>query len=117
MKIRIKGSTLRLRLSQDEVRTLEETGLVTEECKLLNSSFTYSLLSGDQEKITADIQENHIRVIMPKSMVGGWFADKKIGYSETMSNGCFLLIEKDFQCLVPRDHEDESNLYKNPRAK
>ncbi|MDG2455745.1 MAG: hypothetical protein P8N47_08050 [Bacteroidia bacterium] len=44
-----------------------------------------------------------------------WDTDERVGFDHTV-NGLFILLEKDWQCLKPRDHEDESNLYQHPAS-
>jgi hypothetical protein len=39
-------------------------------------------------------------------------ADQKLGDGDTLA----ILVEKDFACLAPRDGEDESDMFPNPRA-
>ena len=59
-------------------------------------------------------------VQIPRAVVAAWAtteqvsiqADLPLGDGESLQ----LLIEKDFECLAPRDGEDESDMYPHPGA-
>ena len=49
-------------------------------------------------------------------MIKDWHLNDKVGFEAEMDNGCYILVEKDFQCLVPRAEEAEDDLYPNPQG-
>lgn len=116
MKIRIKDNTIRLRLSQDEVTRLVREGHVHSECLMAGGKFVYSLATDSINDMEAIKIEDGIKVLISKDWTQNWDTDQRVGFDSEMSNGTKLLVEKDFKCLVPRPHEDESDLYRNPRA-
>jgi len=66
--------------------------------------------------MTADFLQNVIQLNVPKSYTKNWDTDSRVGFESTSENGLYLLIEKDFQCLKPRAHEDETDLFPNPQS-
>lgn len=116
MKIRINGDSLRLRLSQTEVRDLVRDGIVRSACQFPQGEFLYQLAIHDADKITAEVQHSTINVYVPRPWVAGWDEDERIGLDSRESNGLYILVEKDFQCLKPRPQEDETDLFPHPQA-
>ena len=125
MKIRIKDNSIRFRLSSTDLKTLKKKGKVVSRCKFgTDQEFKYSVVSkknGNNEFLCVDLKKNHIRVELAESDVKEWIKTDLEGFDAYMDNGnsgddqLYVLIEKDWQCLVPRN-EDESDLYPNPNA-
>jgi hypothetical protein len=116
MKIRINGPSIRLRLSQTEVDQICSQGKVTTICPVGDQRLSYSLAIDQSDRMHANIQHGNITVYVPQNLITGWATDQRVGFDDTTKDGLYLLIEKDFQCLKPRPHEDESDLYINPNA-
>lgn len=115
MKLRIQNNAIRFRLSQSEVYQLVHDGKVTSRCMFLNATLNYTILQNeDTQLICADLLEYEIKVWLPSTLVTGWEQDDRVGFDAYDANGLYILIEKDFQCLQPRPHEDESDLFANP---
>lgn len=118
MKIRIKGNSLRLRLSQTEVAQIQKDGEVSDKIDFGFNNLTYSLVNSSDKQTTVSFQNNEIKVLVAKERVTQWFNTEEIGISEVLilpnDTTLSLLIEKDFQCLTERKGEDESDLFKNP---
>ena len=122
MKIRIKGNSIRLRLTKSDVQTLKETALV-EEKTIINAEevLKYSLVINENtEKISANFQGNKITVFLSKKEAAILIETDEItveGHQENgQENGLFLLVEKDLQCLDTTS-EDQSDMYKNFKTK
>ncbi len=120
MKIRIKGNSIRFRLTKTEVQQYIEKGFVEEKTQIAEQLFSYGLTStATSERMYASIQNNKITIFLPLSFAEEWASDDKIGFYDTIeqSNGSklSLTVEKDFVCLDDRD-EDESDNYPNPKA-
>lgn len=118
MKLRIKGDTLRLRLSQDDITQLKTHNRLEAVCRFSpTSSLIYQIISS-QELTQADLADHHIVVMLTKDQIATLTNDEEAGISAVVDNGhpegLKILVEKDYQCLIPRAHEDESNLYPNP---
>ncbi len=120
MKLRIKGNTVRLRLSMTEVKQLSETGLVTDATHFGNNVFNYEIKADEQvEKLSADFNNNTISFLINSSLAKTWKDDELVGYDayQTAENGekLYLLLEKDYKCL-DNTNEDQSDNYENPLA-
>ena len=116
MKLRIKSNTLRLRLSQDEVRQLCQNGSVFSVCHIGQQHLSYGIRGSNGEDITVSFNGTRVIVEIPTTTLNGWETDDRVGFEHTDEEGLLILVEKDFQCLKPRVGEDESNLYPNPQA-
>ena len=120
MKIRIKGNSVRLRLTRTEVETFCETGMYTETTEFISQQFVYELrVSAHITEPQADFKGAKITVLIPLEESKNWANDTKVGfegnYRLPSGKSLYLLIEKDFVCLDDRD-EDESDNYPNPLA-
>ncbi len=117
MKLRIKGNTLRLRLTKSEVDYFGNTLFIEEKTSFGSNVFSYSLKVNDQEKLSASFENNTLVVNLPMVMGKEWITTNKVGVSGEMDveNGkkLYLLIEKDFKCL-DETVEDQSDNYENP---
>lgn len=118
MKIRIRGNSLRYRLSRSEVRAFAETGSYQETTSFGNSIFTYNLKTKKENNgLSASYEHNTITLWMPEAEAREWTGSDRIGFENNMAlddgTSLFILLEKDFQCL---DHsrEDQSDMYINP---
>jgi len=118
MKIRIKGNSVRLRLTRSEVERFSKDGYLEERTEFPGAVFTYALKakSGIQE-LDTDMKNNTITVYFPDEEKEQWYKSERVGYkaSKTLENGksIGILIEKDFACLDHVD-EDQSDNYPNP---
>lgn len=116
MKIRIKGNSIRYRLSKTEVELFTEQGYVEESIEFPTSTLKYALQrSKTVENIRATLIDNTIIIYMPLKMAQEWQKEDQIGFSGH-DNKLSLLIEKDFQCL-DNTLEDQSDNYPNPLLK
>ncbi len=128
MKLRIKGNSLRLRLTQGEVRQLDQQGQVEDYIHFGPSreqAIGYTVESSEREpKVRAIFSENKIRVLLPFGQAREFVETDQVGLEETQEIAApgdsprelRLIIEKDFQCLKPRFDEDESDHYPNPQG-
>lgn len=112
MKLRINGNSIRLRLNPHEVTTLCNDATITSHTTLLNGLFNYELKTGSHWH--AEVIGSSISVSMPYTLVEDWAENKTVGFEHEFGNGLLVLVEKDFQCLHPRKHENEEHLYPNP---
>lgn len=115
MKIRIKGNSLRYRLTQSEVVKLCRDGLVEEQTKLIPQAFIYAIEVGDTEQLSAEFTGNKIIVHISKAMIEELHDTQRVGFNG-WSGSVRLLIEKDFACL-DNTAEDQSDNYPNPYQK
>ncbi len=120
MKIRIKGNSIRFRLSKSEVDAFGASGYCESSTQFTDNTFTYSLVAvHDQTELKASFDAKGIQVLMPQHWADEWVATQRVGFESQMpldsEKSLQILIEKDFQCLDDRG-EDESDMYPNPLA-
>lgn len=114
MKIRIKGNSLRYRLTRSDVAQLSAVGFLEDKVDFGNQSLLYALKLTDEGSLSATFVNNTITLNMPKNMVDEWKNTDKVGFEHTAGD-LNLLVEKDFTCLENVD-EDQSDNYPNPLA-
>ena len=120
MKIRIKGNSIRIRLTKSEVDYFGTTSYLEEKTEFGDSELRYALQTKTGiDEITANFEGNTITVNIPESIKKDWVETDKVGLENKMDIGMgkqlFLLIEKDFVCL-DNTLEDQSDNYPNPNA-
>ncbi|AEM71850.1 hypothetical protein Murru_2826 [Allomuricauda ruestringensis DSM 13258] len=120
MKIRIKGNSIRYRLTKTEVETFCKTGSYKETTNFGNSVFTYQLKAKKGiDVLEASFEENTITLYLTDKERSGWATSDRIGFSGTMDlpdgKQLSLLVEKDFVCL-DETIEDQSDNYPNPKS-
>lgn len=118
MKIRIKGNSIRYRLTKPEVETFCREGYFMERTEFKNQIFKYELRSLDNiSNLDADFKSDTITMYLPEQDKNDWAISNRVGFQHTISlaNGkeLFLLLEKDFVCL-DETIEDQSDNYPNP---
>lgn len=121
MKLRIKGDSLRLRLSQGEMRALAERGEVEDRISFgAGTALRYRLRSAkDILDISARYSSNLIDILVPEALSQRWCdtdlvtlsASQKLAVGELR-----IVLEKDWACLAPREGEDESDNFPHPEA-
>ena len=120
MKLRIRGDSIRLRLTRTEVDTIGRAQPVTETTNFgAGAEFAYTLEpSSAVVAPTAEFGSGGIRVSVPADEAARWAASETVGISgeQPIDDGAVLtlLIEKDFACLQPRPGEDESDMFAHP---
>ncbi len=119
MKIRIKGNSIRYRLTKTDVSNFGKYGFIEEKTEFLNDhTFQYRLeIKPGITNLQAYYSANRICIFVPEHIASEWTTRDVVGYEHKMDIGqgkeLFLLIEKDFVCI---DHtfEDQSDNYPNP---
>ncbi|MFT4778137.1 MAG: hypothetical protein ACI80P_001169 [Flavobacteriales bacterium] len=118
MKIRIKGNSLRLRLTKSEVSALAEFGKVEEATLFPNGkSLIYRLQAESTSTNTAAFNNSEIIISVPHLWAKEWAVNEDVGVNFNVATGVeslLVLIEKDFNCLTPRVGENEEDHFKNP---
>ncbi len=117
MKLRIKGNTIRFRLTKSEVEYFGKENQLEEKTEFGNSILTYSLKTTDAENLSAGFSNNMISLFIPQHLAKEWTTTEKVGLESEMETGngkkLFLLLEKDYKCL-DMVAEDQSDNYENP---
>lgn len=120
MKLRIKGNSIRIRVTKTEVTNFEKNGELNESTFFGTNYFHYCLKRTNQSKdVFADYQNNCITVYIPYHLANEWTSTDMVGFNYKMPLGngsdLFLLVEKDFVCL-DNTFEDQSDNFPNPNA-
>lgn len=120
MKLRIRANTIRLRLSQSEIKTLE-LGDSVEASLFFEPKFAYQVKVGEIDKIEATYKDNSLLISLPKKEVSNWTASEQIGIRgiQTLENGeeIKVLVEKDFRCIIAREEVEDLDTFAHPRKK
>jgi len=112
MKIRIRGNSLRYRLSKTEVAQLGAEGALEQRTEFAGQPLIYAIESTKAAKLSADFTGNRIVLQMPQTMIDELNNTDKVGF-EDRSGTVSLLVEKDFVC-IDNTAEDQSDNYPNP---
>lgn len=121
MKLRVRGNSIRLRLSQTDLATLLEAGAVEDGVAFPSGQLLrYRLESGAELAATAQFNDRTILVRFPAQAIRRWArpdevtlrAEQPLGDRESLT----LLVEKDFKCLSTSEGEDDAELFPNPGA-
>jgi hypothetical protein len=120
MKIRIKGNSVRYRLTKTEVETFCKTGYVEENTQFPDSKFTYAVKAKEGiEHLEAAFTEGSITLFVPKKESSNWVHSNRVGFQHNLfsddDRALSLLLEKDFTCM-DNTIEDQSDNYPNPLA-
>jgi hypothetical protein len=118
MKIRIRGNTVRYRLSKSEVTTLAQTGRIEEQTRFGTQTLVYAIVQTDAPELSADLIDYTITLHVPKEQLQSWAATDQVGLEHRMpleaEGSLYLLLEKDFKCIDADVSEDQSDFFENP---
>ena len=119
MKLRIRGDSIRLRLTQGEVAALAEGGIVEESTGFGEARFSYAITFGGAS-LAAKLAGPRIEVSLPADVGRAWAAGDTVGIEGVQPAGegrtLRILVEKDFACLTTRPHEDDADAFPNPNT-
>ena len=119
MKLRIRGNSVRIRVSQTALMTLAEHGVAEDRVRFTpTAELIYRVRVAPAGKVRAELDASGVTVTLPKAVLDRWLrpdevsirADQAIDDHEILK----ILVEKDFACLVPREDEDQTDLFPNP---
>ena len=129
MKLRVRGDSIRLRVTQSEVARLIAGEVVEEHTHIGGAQFIYALDSftpdsSASDRAGADIKVQFegapdrglVRVSVPLPQMQHWGESNTVGI-DTQVDTLAVLIEKDFACLDPRDGIEDSDTFPNPKAR
>ncbi len=124
MKLRIRGNSLRFRLTQGEVVRLIAEGRISESVHFspgLEDKLTYSLETcTNTSEVSASLRGKEVNITIPAIEASQWANTARVGIEQNQIVGMGvdlrIVIEKDFRCLQPRLEEDESDNFPNPQT-
>ena len=121
MKLRIRGNSIRLRLTQSEVRRLADEGTVEESTDFGGGRrFGYGVRADDVHAPAASFEGGTVLVRLPRDAVRRWADGDEVGIeaSQPVGEGAALkiLVEKDFVCIDGPADENQDDAFPNPRG-
>ena len=117
MKLRIKGNTIRFRLTQIEVARLRAGEALRETTEFAPAQIlAYALEpAAVVAGMHAGFENGTVTVLLPASDVAAWADGDAVGmYGRT--GVLEVAIEKDFQCLTRAGSVEEVDAFPNPHA-
>ena len=118
MKLRVRGSSLRLRVTRGEVEQLRAGAVVAESVAFGSGSLIYALTVADVPAMRASFDGGRIEVTLPRAQAERWLRSEEVGMQARQEVGeggpLQLLVEKDFACLKPRQGEDDADAFPHP---
>lgn len=119
MKLRLKGDSVRIRVTQGELQQLRTQGRVEDRTRFPGGEPLVYRLTVDQQLGTADarFERGALEVRLPAAAARRWCESELVGLFGTQcGDGVELRIavEKDFACLQPREGENESDQFPHP---
>jgi hypothetical protein len=118
VKLRVRGNSLRLRLTRPEVSAIGRGERIEETVTFApGERLVYALECGGGE-VGARFAGGRITVSVPAATAAAWSASDRVGIEaeQAVEAGVALriLIEKDFACLTAREGEDDTDAFPNP---
>ena len=120
MKIRIRENTLRIRITQTELKELSVGEALFSTTHFPGGGqMSYGILPGQDETTQIVMMDQRISIHLGIQDHQTMMDDSSVGVQsihQTSERPLELLIEKDFSCLHPRDGED-TDTFPNPNKK
>lgn len=122
MKLRIRGNSVRIRLTKSEVARLGDGLRVDERTQFGPSSvLTYSVApSASVSKPAVEFKDAALSVLLPAVQTRTWAHSDQVAIEATQDVGSgtqlAILVEKDFECVHSRA-EENADAFPNPRLK
>ena len=117
MKLRIKGNSIRFRLSRSEVQQLSSGVALEESTSFGTRKLVYSVRPSESKGLSATYDHDAITLYISREYLSDWHLNDVVGFDETVmldqQQSLKLLIEKDFKCLDVSE-EDQSEFFDNP---
>lgn len=124
MKMRIRGNSLRFRLTRTEAQSLAERGECEDAIQLglqESDALRYRIECPPNCELPAVVSpsgtfgSNAVTAQLPPRLTQEWAANgEQVGIYFETSWGLKVAIEKDFKCLDSNREEDESDNYEHP---
>ena len=120
MKIRIRENTLRIRITQSELKELEVGGTLSSTVHFPGGgALRYGIVPSQDETTQIEMIDHKIKIHLGILDYQSMMDISSVGVQsmhQTSERPLELLIEKDFSCLHPRDVED-ADTFPNPDKK
>jgi hypothetical protein len=120
MKLRIRGNSVRIRLTRSEVARLGSEMPIEQTTRFSQSSVLRSCVKPARGVAAprAEFDERGVTITLPAGQARQWASSEEVTIEahQEIEPGTRLqiLVEKDFECLEPREGEDASDLFPHP---
>lgn len=114
MKIRIKGNSVRYRLTKTDVEQFYKNKHLRDSTNFGNRHLVYMLKAAQQDGLTGSFVDDTITITIPVTKLNELAQTDRVGF-DGKDGALYILVEKDFQCLDDVA-EDQSDNYPNPLA-
>ena len=120
MKLRIKGNSIRLRLTMSEVATLAAGMSLSEKTSFGPAqALRYAIRGSQKNHLMATFDGSAILIDVPQEDLDRWAASDDVAISSSQAiedlKELQILIEKDFECLHPAS-QSEPDAFPNPQS-
>ena len=123
MKLRIRGNSIRLRLTQSEVNQFLNQGSVADSIQFgigPENLLRYQLKIDFCDHLQVSYAPQQITILVPEQQGLIWANTQEVSMEHPFDIGSDktlkILVEKDFQCLVVRSGEEDKDTFPNPHA-
>jgi len=122
MKLRIRGNSVRLRVTQAELGAIGAGATVSETTDFGGGHVLTCRLTvdPDADAVGASFEDGVVTVRLPAARAAEWAGSEMVSLTgdQPAADGerLAILVEKDFHCLTPREGEDESDMFPHPEA-
>jgi len=119
MKLRIRGNSVRIRLTQTEMVQIVDEGFAQDSIDFgPGARLNYQVEVVPEGAVGARFDGDSVRVILPRAIVQRWQRPEEVSIHGEQAlpddRTLKILVEKDFECLSPRPDEDDGELFPNP---
>jgi hypothetical protein len=121
VKLRIRGNSVRFRLTRGEVDELSREGSVRATVSFPGgASLEYALETSSMTgQPRANYSSDRLVVQIPQAEARQWAQTEQVSISAAQPLGdgdrsLSILVEKDFACLAPREGEDDTDMFPHP---
>ena len=123
MKLRIKGNSIRLRVSRSDLAKLAGSGAIQDEVHFSGhprDAWIYGIARRhDWRAPTVEFEERQVLVVVGDADIQRWLGTEEVGIYFSLGIGVHgmldVALEKDFACL-DRSDEENSDTFPNPLA-
>ena len=121
MKLRIRGNSVRIRMTKSEVAALGDAGHAEDRVRFSpRDELRYGVAVTAAEALSVEFGGGRLLVHVPKPLVTRWLAPTEVAIEGRQAiagaEELKILVEKDFACLAPRADDDDADLFENPAA-
>jgi hypothetical protein len=120
VKLRMRGDSLRLRLTRPEVQQLAQSGSVEEHVRITPGGVLVYRLKRVKSAATlgASFENGVVEIQVPEIVAREWCASDLVTLEHVQPHGevrLRIVVEKDYACLAPREDEDETDNFTHPQ--